>query len=193
MQQVARNLTDAEGGALLGQRYLLHDRDTKYFSGFRSIVRDAGVEPRRLPPSSPDLNAFAERWVRSEKQECLSKLILFGEAPLRRAFNEYLAHFHAERPHQGKGNLMPLPSRLTEPALPIASHVGNVWEACSATYARAARIFWPNGIRDRRRPAIGFLIQYAVTHVLRRRLRCNCFTPLAHVLRDLATRVLKAL
>ena len=57
MQQVARNLTDAEGGALLGQRYLLHDRDTKFCSGFRSIVRDAGVEPLRLPPSSPDLNA----------------------------------------------------------------------------------------------------------------------------------------
>ena len=100
MQQVARNLTDAEGGALLGQRYLLHDRDTKFCSGFRSIVRDGGVEPLRLPPSSPDLNAFAERWVRSVKQECLSKLILFGEASLRRALNEYLAHFHAERPHQ---------------------------------------------------------------------------------------------
>ena len=72
MQQVARNLTDSEGGALLGQRYLLNDRDTKSCSGFCSIVRDGGVEPLRLPPSSPDLNAFAERWVRSVKQECLS-------------------------------------------------------------------------------------------------------------------------
>ena len=61
MQQVARNLTDAEGGALLGQRYLLHDRDTKFCPPFRSIVRHAGVEPLRLPPNSPDLNAFAER------------------------------------------------------------------------------------------------------------------------------------
>ena len=59
MQQVARNLTDAEGGALLGQRYLLHDRDTKFCSGFRSIVRDAGVEPLRLPPNSPDLKDYA--------------------------------------------------------------------------------------------------------------------------------------
>jgi hypothetical protein len=50
MQQVARNLTDAEGGALLGQRYLLHDRDTKFCSAFRSTLRDGDVEPRRLPP-----------------------------------------------------------------------------------------------------------------------------------------------
>lgn len=122
MQQVARNLTDAEGGALLGQRYLLHDRDTKFCSAFRSILRAGGVEPLRLPPSSPDLNAFAERWVRSVKQECLSKLILFGEASLRRALNEYLAHFHAERPHQGKGNvlLFPEPTDRASPANRVA-------------------------------------------------------------------------
>ena len=118
MEQVARNLTDAECGALHGQRYLLHDRDAKFCAAFRSILRDGGVEPLRLPPSSPDLNAFAERWVRSVKQECLSRLILFGETSLRRALNEYLAHFHAERPHQGKGNvlLFPEPTDRASPA-----------------------------------------------------------------------------
>jgi len=109
MEQMARNLTDAQAGALHGQGYVLHDRDAKFCAGFRSILRDGGVEAMRLPPSSPDLNAFAERWVRSVKQECLSKLILFGEASLRRALNEYLAHFHAERPHQGKGNVLLFP------------------------------------------------------------------------------------
>ena len=109
MQQVARNLTDVDGGALLGQRYLLHDRDTKFCAGFRSILRDGDVEPLRLPPSSPDLNAFAERWVRSVKQECLAKLILFCEASLRRALNEYLEHYHHERNHQGKDNLLLFP------------------------------------------------------------------------------------
>ena len=88
MQQVARNLTDADAGALRGQRYLLHDRDTKFCDRFRSILRAGGVEPVRLPASSPNLNAFAERWVRSAKQECLSKLILFGENSLRRALTE---------------------------------------------------------------------------------------------------------
>lgn len=111
MEQMARNLTDTEGGALHGQRYLLHDRDAKFCAGFRSILRDGGVEPLRLPPSSPDLNAFAERWVRSVKEECLSRLILFGESSLRRALNEYIAYFHAERPHQGKGNVLLFPEQ----------------------------------------------------------------------------------
>ena len=77
MQQAARNLTDADGGALGGQRYLLHDRDTKFCDRFRSILRAGGVEPLRLPASSPNLNAFAKRWVRTVKEECLSKLVLF--------------------------------------------------------------------------------------------------------------------
>ena len=93
MQQIARNLTDIDSGALRHQKYLLHDGDTKFCAGFRSILRDGGVEPLRLPPRSPNLNAFAERWVRSVKEECLSRLILFGEASLRRALNEYVAHF----------------------------------------------------------------------------------------------------
>jgi transposase InsO family protein len=109
MEQVARNLTDVECGALCGQRYVLHDRDAKFCSGFRSILRDGGVEPVRLPARSPDLNAFAERWVRSVKQECLSRLILFGEASLQRALTEYIAHFHGERNHQGKGNILLFP------------------------------------------------------------------------------------
>ena len=109
MQQMARSLTDAECGALQGQRYLLHDRDAKFCAKFGSILRYGGVEPLRLPPSSPNLNAFAERWVRSVKEECLSRLILFGEASLQRALNEYVTHFHAERPHQGKGNVLLFP------------------------------------------------------------------------------------
>jgi len=59
-----------------------------------------------LPPRSPNLNAFAERWVRSIKSECLSKLILVGEGSLRQTVTEYLEHYHHERNHQGKGNLL---------------------------------------------------------------------------------------
>jgi transposase InsO family protein len=114
MEQIARNLTDADSGALLGQRYLLHDRDTEFCAGFRSILRDGGMQPLRLPPSSPNLNAFAQRWVRSAKQECLSKLILFGENSLRRALHEYVTHFHSERNHQGKGNILLFPEPSDE-------------------------------------------------------------------------------
>ena len=88
--------------ALRDCRYLLHDRDTKYTRSFRAIMASGGVEPLALPARSPNLNAYAERWVRSIKEECLSKVILFGERSLRRALSDYVEHFHTERDHQGK-------------------------------------------------------------------------------------------
>src|SRR6266702_3167349 len=75
-------------GALRDCRYLLHDRDTKYTQSFRVIIASGQVEPLVLPARSPNLNAHAERWVRSVKEECLCKVILFGERSLRRALNE---------------------------------------------------------------------------------------------------------
>ena len=99
-----------EWGFLEGCRYLIHDRDTKFTDSFRAIVRSGDVEPLKLPARSPNLNAYAERWVKSVKEEVLSKLILFGEASLRRALRQYQVHFHRERNHQGKGNVLLLPS-----------------------------------------------------------------------------------
>jgi putative transposase len=63
-----------------------------------------------LPPRSPNLNAYAERWVRSVKEEVLSRLIIFGEDSLRHVLKEYVDHYHYERNHQGKGNILLLPS-----------------------------------------------------------------------------------
>ena len=77
---------------------------------FNSIIDAAGVTRVPLPPRSPNLNAYAERWVRSVKEECLSRLILFGEASLRHALTQYVAHFHHERNHQGKGNVLLFPT-----------------------------------------------------------------------------------
>jgi transposase len=96
MQQMARNATDESWGYLNQRRYALHDRDTKFCPLFRATLNSGGIQPIQLPARSPNLNAFAERWVRSAKQECLSKLILFGEASLRRALTEFIDHFHAE-------------------------------------------------------------------------------------------------
>ena len=76
---------------------------------FRAILVSGRVKPLALPARSPNLNAYAERWVRSVKEECLSKVILFGERSLRRALSEYVDHFHAERNHQGKGNVLLFP------------------------------------------------------------------------------------
>ena len=110
MKQIARNTTMDEWGFLEGCQYLIHDRDTKYTDSFRAIVKSGHVEPLKLPARGPNLNAYAERWVKSVKEEALSKLILFGEASLRRVLNEYLVHFHAERNHQGKGNVLLFPT-----------------------------------------------------------------------------------
>jgi transposase InsO family protein len=109
MQQMARNATDESQGYLKQLRYVLHDRDTKFCASFRSILKAGGIRPLTLPARSPNLNAFAERWVRSAKQECLSKLILFGEGSLRRAVSDFIEHFHVERNHQGKSNVLLFP------------------------------------------------------------------------------------
>jgi transposase InsO family protein len=103
MKQIARNVTMDDCGALRDRRYLLHDRDTKFTRSFRAIIVSGRVEPLALPPRSPNLNAYAERWVRSIKEECLSKVILFGERSLRRALSDYVDHFHGRAKSSGEG------------------------------------------------------------------------------------------
>ena len=121
MVQVACNVTMEGWGCLSPGQYLIHDRDTKFCAAFQHIIDDAGVERVVLPPRSPNLNAYAERWVRSVKDEALSRLIRFGEASLRHALHAYVEHYHQERNHQGKGNvlLFPAVSQDTECAGPI--------------------------------------------------------------------------
>jgi len=115
MLQVARNLTDEQGGAHASKRYLIIDRDTKYSERFRKLLEESGIEIIRLPPMSPDLNSYAERFVRSIKEECLAKMIFVGQASLRRAINEFTMHYHTERNHQGLGNTLirPRPGRTS--------------------------------------------------------------------------------
>jgi putative transposase len=110
MVQMARNVTMEEWGFLAPGQYLIHDRDGTYCPAFQQILDAAGVKRVPLPPRSPNLNAYAERWVRSVKEEALSRMILFGEASLRHVLNEYVDHYHQERNHQGKGNVLLFPS-----------------------------------------------------------------------------------
>ena len=110
MVQMARNVTMEEWGFLSPGQYLIHDRDGKYCPAFQQLIDAAGVTRLPLPPQSPNLNAFAERWVRSVKDEALSRLILFGEASLRHTLHEYVEHYHHERNHQGKGNVVLFPT-----------------------------------------------------------------------------------
>jgi len=110
MMQIGRNLTMEQWGFLSAGQYLIHDRDGKYCPAFQQIIDTAGVKRVPLPARSPNLNAYAERWVRSVKDEVLSRMILFGEGSLQHALNEYVEHYHHERNHQGKGNVRLFPA-----------------------------------------------------------------------------------
>jgi putative transposase len=101
MMQMARNLTMEEWGFLSPGHYLIHDRDGKYCPAFQQIIDAAGITRIPLPPRSPNLNAFAERWVRSVKEECLSRLILFGEKALQHALTDI------EQPLTGRNLIKP--------------------------------------------------------------------------------------
>ena len=109
MAQVARNLTDPEDGFLKSGETLIHDRGGQYCPHFKRILEEAVIRCQALPPQSPNLNAFAERFVRTVKDQCLSRLLVTSEEGLRKALKEFAEHYHHERPHQGIGNVIPLP------------------------------------------------------------------------------------
>src|SRR5437762_10985444 len=113
MSQIARNLTAADEGILSGKRYLIHDRDPLFTAEFLNMLAAAGLKSVKLPPRSPNLNAYAERFVRSIKESCLERMIFFGEGSLRKAIAEFVAHYHLERNHQGLGNRLIVPIEAT--------------------------------------------------------------------------------
>jgi len=103
MKQIARNLT-SEDGILDGKRFLHCDRDPLFSAGFRDILQAEGIEVPKMPARSPNLRPYAERFVRSIKEECLNNIIPLGETHLRRSINGYLSHYLIERNHQGLDN-----------------------------------------------------------------------------------------
>ncbi|HAV14336.1 MAG TPA: hypothetical protein DCX06_12715 [Opitutae bacterium] len=117
MAQVARNLTDSEDGFLQGMEYFVCDHDPLFTKHFEAIRGSSDVKLLRTRVATPQQNGFAERFVKSIKEECLNKLIFFGENSLKKAVNEYVDHYHRERPrsaalatnHQGLDNLIPFP------------------------------------------------------------------------------------
>jgi transposase InsO family protein len=116
MSQVGRRATDAVDGVLNGKRFLIHDRDPLLTAEFEHILTSVGIKCVKLPPRSPNLNAHAERFVRSIKESCLDRLILFGERSLRRAVREFVTHYHEERNHQGLANRLIAPALISEPS-----------------------------------------------------------------------------
>ena len=108
-------------------RFLVHDRDECLCSDFDTVLRSAGVEPVKTPYHAPNANAFAERWIRSAREECLSHLILFGIKSLRRVVHTYKRVFNKERPHQGIDDRVPSAVRTGQPPPDAADGpVGNI-------------------------------------------------------------------
>jgi putative transposase len=114
MSQVGRNAIDAVDGILLGKRYLIHDRDPLFTAEFQQLLASMGVKSVKLPRQSPNLNAQAERFVRTIKESCLERLVLFGERSLRMAVREFTQHYLRERHHQGLGNRLILTDNCGE-------------------------------------------------------------------------------
>jgi putative transposase len=120
MRIQACELTAYDDGFLNGKRYLLMDRDSKFTAQFRKIIEDAGTECVLLPPKSPNLNANLERFFGSLKSECVDRMIFFGQDSLRNAVNEFVVHYHHERPHQG------LENKLIQPGVEVGRTIGQV-------------------------------------------------------------------
>jgi putative transposase len=133
MAQVARNLTDAGDGFLRGVQYLILDRDPLYTAAFRRLLRGSGVKPLVLPAWSPNLNAFAERFVGSVKSECLERIVPLGEGHLRGAVQAFVQHYHEERPHQGLGN---------RPITPKTAAIGTGPVTCRALLGGVLKFYY---------------------------------------------------
>ena len=101
MEQMARNMTDPFEGFCKDKRFVVMDRDPLFTEKFRDILDSSGVKPVRITTASPNLNPFAERWVKSIKSEALSKMIIFGERHLRYCVEQYVIHYNTSRPHTG--------------------------------------------------------------------------------------------
>jgi putative transposase len=101
MKQIARNLLDPDSGFLRRATHLIHDRDPLYTKAWKTLLETAGVKSVPIPAMSPNCNPWAERFVRTAREECLSHFVVFGERHLRVLLREFLAHYLTERFHQG--------------------------------------------------------------------------------------------
>ena len=90
-------------------RFLIHDRDTKFTRSFDNVFRSVGMDIVRTPFRAPQANAYAERWIRSARQECLDHILILNERHLHHVLAEYVAFYNGSRPHQGINQQTPIP------------------------------------------------------------------------------------
>lgn len=90
-------------------RFLVRDRDTKFTAVFDAVFAGAGIEVPRIPPRAPRANAYAERWVRTVRSECLDRILIWNQNRLRKVLDSYVAHYNGGRPHRGLHLDIPAP------------------------------------------------------------------------------------
>src|SRR5204863_3243135 len=91
------------------KQYLIHDRDTKFTGSFDAVFESEGIAIVLTPPQAPNANAFAERWIRSVREECLDQLLIFSQRSLHRVLTEYVDYYNRGRPHEGLQQQTPIP------------------------------------------------------------------------------------
>ena len=116
-RQVMWELEDREPGI----RFLIRDNDKKFTQSFDTVFRAEGIDVIRTPFRAPNANAYAERWIRSAREECLDKLLIINQAHLRRVMREYITFFNTARPHQGLDQRIPVPMIALEHTGPVCS------------------------------------------------------------------------
>ncbi len=119
MKQQARNLCVFFGELDTPPKYIIHDADTKFTRDFREMLKSEGIKPVRIGPRRPNQNAIAERFVRTIKEECLSRFLVFGEDHLRYLIGRFMDYYHTKRSHRGLEYLTPRQVDTGEKAAPI--------------------------------------------------------------------------
>ena len=111
MTLVTRNFASDLEDRRQRSRFHLRDRDAKFTTSFDAVFASVGVDPIRTPVRTPRANAFAERWVRTVREDCLDHLLIVSRRHLQSVLSEYLRHYNQARPHRGLQRAVPIPSR----------------------------------------------------------------------------------
>jgi len=139
--QQARNLVMDLGERADRFKFLIRDRDAKYTAAFDAVFTSEGIEIVRTPPQAPRANAYAERWVRTVRRNCLDRMLIYGRRHLLTTLTGYVRHCNDHRPHQGRNQMPPDADTLPTPVADLAAarvHRTRILGGLISEYSQAA-------------------------------------------------------